>query len=186
MPTVGLWSGGPTVRLPYFFPGDSPFFQCPHSPSQLLSIFHQGISSECCGSGSSRERGNRTCSPFSRLLQPPVCYPQSHQGLAAGDRPLPSQPLCSSLPFPYGDSAVGPPVSVSWGLDGVSRLVRHLPSDPCPSGISPLPEVLRRGRSLPISRSLLQSFDSSASVHSRHGPDFVNYASSRVLDLEVP
>ena len=183
-----LGCGGPVVRLPCSFPGDSPSFRCPHSPSQRLPVFHQGIGSECCGSGSSRERGNRTCSSSSssRLLQPPVCYPQSHRGLAAGDRPLPSQPLCSSLPFPYGDSAVGPPVSASWGLDGISRPAGRLPSGSCPSRVSLLPEVLRRGRGLPVSCSLLWPFDSSANIHSRHGPGFVDYASSRVPDLEVP
>ena len=34
--------------------------------------------------------------------------------------------------------------------------------------------------------SLLRPFDSSASVHSCHGPDFVDCASSRVPDPEVP
>ena len=127
---------GPAVWLPCFFPGDSPSFQCPHSPSRLISVFPQGIDSECCGSGSLREGGNRTCSSFSRLLQTPVCYPQSHWGLAASDRPLLSQPLCSNLPFPYGGSAVGPPVSASRGLDGISRSARRLPSGSCPSGVS--------------------------------------------------
>ena len=178
---------GPPVWLPCSFSGDSPSFQCPHSPSQLLPVFHQGIGSECCGSVSSCERSYQTCSSFSRLLQPPVCYPQSHRGLAAGDRHLPSQLLCSSLPFPYGDSTVGPPVSASWGLHGVSRSSGCLPSGSCPSGVSLLPEVvLRWGRGLPVLRSLLRPFDSSASVHSRHGPSFVDYASSRVPDLEVP
>ena len=181
-----LGCGGPPVRLLCSFSGDSPSFQCPHSPSQLLPVFHRGIGSECCGSRSSRKKGNRTSCSFSRLLQLLLCYPQSHQGLAAGDRPLPSQPLCSSIPFPYGDSTVGPPVSASWGLDGVSRSSGCLPSGLCPSGVSLLPEVLRRGGGLPISRSLLRLFNTSASVHSRHGPGFINYASSWVPDLEVP
>ena len=33
---------------------------------------------------------------------------------------------------------------------------------------------------------MLRPFDSSAGVHWRHGPDFVDYASSWVPDLEVP
>ena len=181
-----LGCGGPAVRLPRSLPGSSPSFQCAHSPSQLLPVFHQGIGSECCGGGSFRERGNRTCSSFSRLLQPPVCYPQSHRGLAACDRPLPSQPICSSLPFSHGDSTVDPPVSASWGLDGVSGPEGHVPSGSCPSGVSLLPEILCSGGGLSISRSLLRPFDSSAGVHLRHGPDFVDYASSRVPGLEVP
>ena len=180
-----LGCGGPPVRLPCSFFGYSPSFQCPHSPSQLLPVFHQVIGSVCCSSGSSRERSDRTCS-FSRLLQPPVCYSQSHRGLTTSDRPLPSQSLCSSLPFPYGDSTVRPPVSMSWGLDGVSTSSGCLPSGSCPSGVSLLPEVLRRRRGLQVSRSLFRPFDRSASVHSRHGPGFVDYASSRVPDLEVP
>ena len=38
-----LGYGGSTVRLPCSFSGDSPSFQCPHSPSQLLPVFHQGL-----------------------------------------------------------------------------------------------------------------------------------------------
>ena len=69
-----LGCGGPMVWLPCSLSGDSPSFQCPHSPSQLLPIFHQGIGSKCCGSRPSSERSDRSCSSFSRLLQPPVCY----------------------------------------------------------------------------------------------------------------
>ena len=181
-----LGCGGPPIRLLCSFSGDSPSFQCPHSPSQLLPVFHQGIGSECCGSGPSRERSDRTCSSFSRFLQPPVCYPQGYRGLVASDRPLPSQPLCSSLPFLYGDSTVGPPISASRGLDGVSRSSGRLPSGSCPSGVSLLPEALRQGGGLPVLRSLLWPFERSTSIHLHHGPDFVDYALSRVPDLEVP
>ena len=181
-----LGCGGPAVRLPGSIPGDFPSFQCAHSPSQLLPVFHQGIGSERCGSRPLHERSNRTGSSFSRLLQPPVCYPQGHRGLAACDRPLPSQPVCLSLPFSHGDSAVGPPVSASWGLDGVSGLEGRVPSGSCASGVLLLPEILCRGGGLSILRALLWPFECSAGVHLRHGPDFVDYASSRVLDPEVP
>ena len=181
-----LGCGGPAVRLPGSLPGDSPSFQCAHSLSQLLPVFHQGIGSERCGGGSSCEGSNRTGSSFSRLLQLPLCYPQGHRGLAACNRPLPCQPVCSSLPFSHGDSTVGPPVSVSGGLDGVSGLEGHVPSGSCSSGVSLLPEILCRRGGLSISRSLLRPFDHPAGVHSCHGPDFVDYASSRVPGPGVP
>ena len=49
---------------------------------------------------------------------------QSHRGC---HRPLLSQPVCSCLPFPHGNSTVGPPVSASWGLDGFSGPEGSLP-----------------------------------------------------------
>ena len=103
-----------------------------------------------------------------------------------GWRPLPSQALCSSLSFSHEDSTVGPPVSASWGLDGVFGPGGHIPSGSCSSGVSLLPEILCRRGGLAISRSVLRPFNRPAGVHSRHGPDFVDYASSRVPDPEVP
>ena len=64
----------------------------------------------------------------------------------------------------------------------MSKPARRLPSGSCPSGV----EVLRRGRGLPVLLSLLQPFNCSASVHSRHGPSFIDCALSWVPDLEVP
>ena len=181
-----LGCGGPAVRLPSSFPCDSSSFQCAHSPSQLRPVFHQGIGSDRCGGGSAREGSNQTCSPFSRLLQPPLCHPQSHRGLEACHQPLPSQPVCSSHPFSHGDSTVGPPVSASWGLDGFSGPEGRIPSGSGSSSLSPLPEILCRRGGLAISRSLFRPFDRPAGIHSFHGPDFVDYASSRVPDPEVP
>ena len=181
-----LHCGGPAVRLPGSFPCDSSSFQCSHPPFQLLSVFHQGISSDRCGGGSEREGRYRACSPFSRLLQPPLCHPQSHRGLAACRRPLPSQPVCSSLPFSHGDSTVGPPVSASWGLDGFSGPEGRLPSGSGSSRVSLLPEILWRRGGLSISCSLFWPFNCPAGVHACHGPDFVDYASSWVPDPEVP
>ena len=63
--------------------------------------------------------------------------------------------------FHMENSAVGPPVSASWGFDGVSRPERRFPSGSCPSGVSLLPEVRYRGRGLPILRSLLRPLDCS-------------------------
>ena len=180
-----LGCGRHAVRLPRSRLGGSPSFQYAHSPSQVLPVFHQGIGSERCGGGASLERSNRTYSSLSRLLQLPVRYPQGHRELAACNRPLPSQPVCSSLSFSHGDSTVGPPVSASWGLDGVSGPKGRIPSGSCSSGVSLLTDILWRGGLL-VLRSLLRPFDSSAGVHSRLGPDFVDYASSRVPDPEVP
>ena len=147
-----------------------------YSPSSIRGLALSAAVADLCAKGAI-EPAPPSPGFYSRLFVTPK---------VAGDRPLLSQPLCLSLPFPYGDSAVGPPVSASWGLVGVSRPARRLPSGSCPSGVSLLPEVLRRGRGLPASRSLLRPFNSSASVHSRHGLCFVNYASSWVPDLEVP
>ena len=115
-----------------------------------------------------------------------LCYPQVHRGLGACDKPIPSQPVCLSLPFSHGDSAIGPPVSASWRLGGVSGPEGRVPSGSCASGVSLLSEIQCRGGGLTISRALLRPFDCSTGVHLHHGPDFVDYASSRVPDPEVP
>ena len=63
-------------------------------PLPSYSTSSIGIGSERCGGGSLHEGSNRTGSPFSWLVQPPLCYPKGHRGLAACNRPLPSQQVC--------------------------------------------------------------------------------------------
>ena len=178
--------GGPPVRLPGPIFVSSSSFRCSHSTSQLLPVIHQGVSSHYCGSRSPCEGGHRTGPSFSRLLQPPLCHSQSHRGLAACDRPLPPQPVCSCLSLSHGDSTVGPPVSASGGLDGFAGPVRCLPSGPSSPRISPFSEVLCGGGSLAVPRSLLRPFHRPAGIHACHGSDLVDHASPQVPDLEVP
>ena len=178
--------GSPPVRLPGPVSVDSSSFRCSHSASQLLPIFHQGVSSDRCGSRSAREGGHRAGFSFSRLLQPPLCHSQSHWGLAACDQPLQSQLVCSGLPLPHGDTTVGPPVSASGGLDGFPGPEGRLPSRPGSPRISLLSEILCWGGGLAVSRSLFRPFHRPAGVHACHGSDLVDHASSQVQDPEVP
>ena len=159
--------GGPPVRLPGPIFVSSSSFRCSHSTSQLLPVFREG--------------GHGTGPSFSRLLQLPLCHSQSHRGLAACDRPLPPQPVCSCLSLPHGDSTVSPPVSASGRFDGFAG-----PSGPSSPGISPFSEVLCERGSLVVPRSLLRPFHRPAGIHACHGSDLVDHASPRVLDLEVP
>ena len=177
--------GGPPVRLPCPFSFESSSFRCSHSASQLLPVFHQADSFVSCGGRFARGGGNRAGSSFAGLLQPPLCHSQGHRGLAACDRPLPSQPVCSGLPFSHGDSAVSPPVSSSGRLAGFFGSEGRLPSGPGSPGISLLPEVLCRRGGLAVSRSLLRPFHHPAGFHACHGSDLVDHASSRVPDPEV-
>ena len=168
-----------------FLSGDSSSFQCSHSPSQLLPVFHQEISSDRCSGGFAREGSYRACSSFSRQLQPPLCHSQSYRGLAACYRPLPSQPVCSSLPFSHGDSTVDPTVSASWGLDVFPGPEGRLPSGSGSPRVSLLPEVLCGRGGLVVLHTLFRPFDRPAGVHECHGPDIVNHASLWVQDSEV-
>ena len=177
--------GGPPVWLPCYFSFDSSSFRCSHSDPQLLPVFHQGDSSVHCSGRFAREGGHRASPSFAGLLQPPLCHSQGHRGLAACDRPLPSQPVRSSLPFSHGDSAVSPPVSSSGRLDGFFGSKGCLPSGPGSPGISLLPEVLCRRGGLAVSRALLRPFHRPAGVHACHGSDLVDNASSWVPDPEV-
>ena len=106
--------------------------------------------------------------------------------VVACNRSLTPQPFRSGLSFSLGDSADGSPVSPSGGLVGVFRSSVRLPAGSSASDISPLPEVLRGGRSVSVSRTLFWTFHCSADVHSCHGPDLIDHASFRLLDPEVP
>ena len=181
-----LGGGGPPVRVPSSLPCVSCSFQCSHSPSELLPIVHQECCSVCCCCRSLCERSDRTCSSFSRLLQSPVCHPQSHRGLAACHRSFVSQPFCSRLSFSHGDSTDGSPVSPSGGLVGLSRSPRRLPPGSSASDISPLPEVLCGGSGVSVSCTLFRPFNCAAGFRSCHGPNLVDNASFRLSDSEVP
>ena len=156
-----LGFGGPVVRLPGSLPGGSPSFQCVHSPSQLLPVFHQGLALSAA-LAELRAKGAIEPAPlslgyYSHLFVTPK--------VTGGWRPVIdlshlNRPVRVS--FSHGDSTVGPPVSASWGLDGVSGSEGRIPSGSCSSGVSLLPEILCRRGGLSISRSLLRPFDCSA------------------------
>ena len=118
---------------------------------------------------------------YSRLF----VTPQGHRGLAAGDRPLPPQPLCASLPFSLGDSSVGSPVFSSGRLGGVPGSPGCLPSGSVAPVILALPEVLRGGFCPAVSCSLLRPVVCSAGVHASHGSYLFQHASLRVPDPTV-
>ena len=99
-----------------------------HSPA--IPQLHQGDGFDSCGGRSLREGGSRTSSLGSGVLQSPLCHPQSHWGLATGDRPLTPQPFGSGFQFPHGDFRISSPISSSGGLDGVPGSPGSLPSGP--------------------------------------------------------
>ena len=175
-----LWFG---YRVPFLVTplSDVPIPLPSYSPSSVRGLALSAAVADLSAKGAI-EPAPLSPGFYSRLF----VTPQGHRGLAACNRPLPSQPVCSSLSFSHGDSTVGPPVSASWGFDGVSAPEGRVPSGFCSSEVSLLPEILCRGGGLSIPCSLLRPFDCPAGVHSRHDPDFVDYASSRVPDPKVP
>ena len=172
-----LGDSSPLLRVSGPFLLVAPSLTCSAPPSELQPLFHPGVGSCRCGGGSSGG-GYRTCVSFPRLLQPFVRHTQGHRWVAPGDRPLAPQRLGGSLPFPHGDSPVGSPVSPSGGLDGVSGSPGRLPPGSGPSIFSSVPEVLRGGVCLPVSRPLLRPVDGSAGVYSCHVPGLFDHASS--------
>ena len=177
--------GGPTVQLP-----DSllchPFsLSGSNTPSELFPIVHPGNRVEQCDGRSAGEGIHQTGSFNSRLLQPPVRYPQGHRGSAAGNRPLPPQPFCSRLPFSHGDSSVGSPVSSSGRLDGVRGSPGRLSSGSCAPVVTALPEVLRGGFCPAVSCSLLRPLDCPAGVHTCHGSYLFHHAPLQFPDPTV-
>ena len=170
---------GSQVRLSDPFPITSSSLQCSDSTSQLQPQFHQGAGFVRCGVRASGKGGHRDRASFTRVQQSPLCYSQSHRGLATGHRPLPPQRLGGPLQFSYGDCPVGSPVSPSGRLDGVLGSPGRLPPGSCTSGFSPLPEVLLGRCGVSVYDPVLRPVIRSSSVHPRHGSYFFNHASPR-------
>ena len=103
--------GGPVLRLQDPFSCPSFSLDGSDSPSQLFSNVHPGNRVERCSDRLDCEGSSCTHSFNSGLLQPVVCYPQSHCGLAPGYRSLAPKPLGSCLSFSHGDGSVGASVS---------------------------------------------------------------------------
>ena len=102
---------GSQIRLSDPLPFTSSSLQCSASTSQLQPQFHPGASFVRCGVRTVGQGGHRERVSFTRVLQSPLCYSQSHRGLATSNRPLHPQRLGSRLQFSYGDCPVGSPVS---------------------------------------------------------------------------
>ena len=170
---------GSQIRLSDPLPFTSSSLQCFASTSQLQPQFHQGSSFVRCGVRTVGQGGHRERASFPRVLQSPLCYSQSHRGLATCNRPLHPQRLGGRLQFSYGDCPVGSPVSPSGGLDGVLGSPGRLPPGSCTPGFSPLPEVLRRGCGVSVYDPVLRPVVRSSSVHPRHGSYIFHHASPR-------
>ena len=170
---------GSQIRLSDPLPFTSSSLQCSASTSQLQPQFHPGSSFVRCGVRTVGQGGHRERASFPRVLQSPLCYSQSHRGLATCNRPLHPQRLGNRLQFSYGDCPVGSPVSPSGGLDGVLGSPRRLPPGSCTPGFSPLPEVLRGGCGVSIYDPVLRPVIRSSSVHPRHGSYIFHHASPR-------
>ena len=171
--------GGPALRLQDPFSCSSFSLDGSVSPSQLFPDVHQGNHVERWSDRLDCEGNCRTCSFDSGLLQPAVCYPQSHRGLAPGHRSLVSQPLGSCLSFSHGDGSVGASVSSSGRLDGVPGSPGCVPPGSGAPVISALPEVLRGGFGAPVPHALFQSVNHFSRVHAGHGPYFFCHAPIR-------
>ena len=136
------------------FPFAAPSLCCSAPLTELQARFHPGAGSCRRSVHFSCEGGNQDRSSFPWLLQPSLCDSQGHWWVAAGDRPLTPQRLGGCLPFPHGVNSNRSPVSPGGRLDGIPGSPGCLPSGSGASIFSPVPEVLRGGVSLPVSRAL--------------------------------
>ena len=168
--------GGPPLRLQDPLLCSSFSLDGSDPPSQLFPVVHQGNCVERRSVRLGCEESCRICSFDSGLLQPTVCYPEGHRGLAPGYRSPAPQPLRGGLSFSHGDNKVSSPVSSSGRLDGVTGSPGWLPPGSGAPVISALPEVLLGGFGAPILRALLRSVNCSAGVHAGHGPDIFSHA----------
>ena len=181
-----MGSPGPALRVSGPFPFATPSLFCSTPSSQLQPQFHLGAGPFGRGVRFGGEGGHRDRASFPGVLQLSFCDPQGHRWVASGDRSLMPQWLGGRLPFPYGDCSDRTPVSPGRGLDGVPGSPGCLPPGSGSSIVSPVPEVLRGGFGLLVSRPLHRSLDGSPNVHLRHGSCILDHATSRVLHSPVP
>ena len=177
--------GGLALRLQDPFSCPSFSLDGSDSPSQLFRFVHQGNCVEHCGDRFDCEGSSRTCYFDSGLLQPVVCYPQGHRGLATGYRSLAPQPVGPGLSFSHGDGSIGAPVSSPGRLDGFPGSPGLVPPGSGAPVISVLPEVLRGGFSAPVPHALLRSVNCPSGVHMGHGPYLVSHAPLRVPNFAL-
>ena len=76
------------------------------SASELLSLFHPVVGSNCCCRRFALEGCDRTRVLRTRLLQLPVCNTEGHGRLEAYHRSFLPQPLRQCLPFSYGETSL--------------------------------------------------------------------------------
>ena len=92
--------------------------------------------------------------------------------MEAGHRPLVTESEGSENFFQDGDSPVGSPFSLSWRLDGVSRLERCVLAGSDASGISQVPQIRSLREGVPVQGSLLWPVHGSSGFHTGHGSCF--------------
>ena len=182
----GLGCQGAQRGLHDSFPLPSFAFQHPDQSPKLFSQFHQGESTFGRAVCTSSQRGSRTSSSNSGLLQPDVCGPKSLGVLETYNRSLDSQQEREVREVQDGDSSICSSFDQNRGLDGVPGSPGCLPSNPHSSGIEEVPQIHNSGGVVSIQGTLLRSHNSSSSVHSGHGPYFGHYASSRLPDSPLP
>ena len=128
------------------------------SPTELYPIVHPGYRSCGCCEGFTFQGCHRTCFMWSGILQSPFRHPKGHWWLAAGYRLVVPQPICSPVPFPYGDSTVSPPITQIWRLADFSRPPGRIPPSACPPSVSEVSALLSRLPGVSVSGSLLWFF----------------------------
>ena len=162
-----LGGSGSARRLYYPVSISSPSLFDTDSPTELYPIVHPGYRSCGCSEGFTFQGCHRTRFIWSRILQSPFRHPKGHWWLAAGYRLVP-QPVCSPVPFPYGDSTI----PQSWQLADFSR-----PHSVCLPSVSEVSALLSRLPGVSVSGSFLWFIIRTTCLHACHGPSLLHHAS---------
>ena len=142
------------------------------SPPELYPIVHQGYRSGGCSEGFTFQGCHRTRFIWSGLLQSPFRHPKGHWWLAAGYRLVILQPVCSPVPFLYGDGTVSAPIPPIWRLADFYR-----PPGACPPSVSEVSALLYRLPGVSVSGPILWFIIRTTCLHACHGPGLLYHAS---------
>ena len=147
------------------------------SPPELYPIVHQGYRSCGCSEGFTFQGCHRTRFIWSGLLQSPFRHPKGHWWLATGYRLIVPQPVCSPVPFSYGDGTVSTPIPPIWRLAYFSRPPGRIPPSACPPAVSEVSALLYRLPGVSVSGPMLWFIIRATCLHACHGSGLLHHAS---------
>ena len=108
----------------------------------------------------------RTSTEQSRILQPPLCSPQSFGGLETSDRPEYSQQICDLQSVQDGNTQIRLGGNTSWTMDDISGLNRRVLSHSNPQGLQTPTEVFTHGPGLAIQGNSVRPVNQPIRLHS--------------------
>ena len=155
-------------------------------PAGVLPTVHQGSRLNPGASKPSSEGGSRTSPSVSGFLQPSIPRPECFGVVAPHHRSVDPERLHHLVALPHGDSSVSPSFHPPRRLDDLPGPAGRLPSGSSSSRFASLPSLRGSREVVPIQGPLLQSYDSTPSLHEDYGSSVRHPPQVRGQDASLP